>query len=390
MPTFPYQNVASFLNKRISKTITPQKYFRSAMLYFLWGMTGNGDLLDIDRPNESIYIAGSDIDPIERERTAGTYEFTVRIQSFKTSATQVTGVYGTMPTTANPTTSTPDLALMNSAMFRWTANIDTPVQVWNTYLQTAQNASDGGISAGVLLADANKVAMQEHIDNLNSRCIYGAPSNQDAYYWDDIAGVISACTPTNTYGNVNRAALPAASPWIPQYAATAPLDVTRLVDYCNTTLGMNQFGDGITLILAGNANYLALKNQALSRDKGGYMIENAGKAGLPGLAKIGITREIVCCNGAYIMSEPFLDTCYGTQYQSTTPLYTAQPNYVIALNMRTWKFFTHPSYSMTATDMVDLSKYTAAANNWSQAFIKTWACLQCVRPDSNALFLALA
>lgn len=390
MPAFPLQNVASFLNKRIAKTITPQKYYRSALLYFLALASGGGDLLDIDRPNQAVYLDGAGVDQFEREKVSGTNAFAVPIQGFKTNNTQVTNVYGTMPTSANPTTSTPDLALMNAAQFRWCINIDTPVQVWNAYLDMAMNASDGGIAAGTMLSRANKVALQEHIDQVNSRCLYGAPSNQDAEFWDDISGAISAMNPTGRYGMVNRADLPSGSPWLPPTLTAGPLDCTRLVDYYNTTLGFNQFGDGLTLILVGNANYLALKNQALARDKGGYMLGDSGKDKLPGMAKIGITREIVCVNGAYIMSEPFLDTCFANAYQTTTALYTALPNYCLGLNMKTWKFITHPKHSLTATDMIDLKGYSRQSVDMSQSFIRTWATLQCLRPDLNGYFTSLA
>src|ERR1035437_9538945 len=119
MATFPYQNVASFLQRRISKTITPQKYYRSAFLLFLFGLSGGSDLLSIDRPNQRVWISGAGQDNIQREKDVGTYEHLVRIQGFKTSNTQVTGVYGNMPTVANRTTNSHDLALLNAATFRW-------------------------------------------------------------------------------------------------------------------------------------------------------------------------------------------------------------------------------------------------------------------------------
>ncbi len=391
MPAFPYQNVASFLQRKISQTITPQKYYRSAFLYFLMGISGGGDLLDIDRPDESIWIAGTGFNEATRATDQGTYEHLVRIQGFKTSNTRVTGVYGNMPQVGNPTTSSQDLATMNAAMFRWCINIDTPVIVWNAYLDQAQGAKDGGIAAAQLLEEANAIGWNEHIDNVNSRVIYGTPSNQNENFWDDISGVIQALTPTATYGGVNRNLLASNSPWIPQFAASAPGDVTRLTDYMNTTLGISQFGEAVPLILTGSANWLMLKNQALGRDKGGYMINesNASANGLPGLAKIGITKEIIRVNNTFMMLEPFLDQVFGMQYQTSTALYTAQPNYVLGLNMKVWKFFTQPQKSLTVTPMVNLMNTGLGNLDQSQSFIRTSAVLECLRPDVNCLIQAL-
>src|SRR5262249_40595719 len=153
---------ASFLNKRISKTITTQNYARSALLWLLLGVTGtaSGDM-EIGRPNEGLYLSGASVSEIERESVRGTWEFTQRVQGFKTSNTQVTGVMGTMPTVQNPTTSSQDVALQNAAAWRWCMNIDTPILIWNSTLSLAmaKSSSDGGVAVGTMLEESMQVAI---------------------------------------------------------------------------------------------------------------------------------------------------------------------------------------------------------------------------------------
>lgn len=393
MAVYPYSGFASFVSRRIQKTVTPQHYARSAFLAFMIGISGGGASdTQIGRPNEGMYLTGSSIDPAERETVRGAYEFLERIQGFQTNNTQVTGPMGQMPSVASPTTGSQDIAMQNAACFRWCINIDTPLFIWNSNLQMAMNnaSQDGGIAAGKLVAEATQIAIEEHYNNINARVIYGAPSNQNAQTWNDISGVISALTPTNTYGMIDRTGLPTGHPWIPQYTASGPADITRLIDYANVSLGINVFGSGITLVLAGGDNYLAFKNQALARDRGGYIVQDFAKAGLPGMAKYGMTKEVVCVNGAFVTHEPFLDNVYAKQAGTTTDLYTAQPGYVLVLNLKNWKFITHPNFSMKAEGLTDLHDKSLNAYDASQSFIRTWAVCQCLRPDLNLLCAAVA
>ena len=392
MAVYPYKGFASFVARRINKTVTPQHYARSAFLSFMIGVTGSaGGDLEIGRPNEGLYLTGASIDAAEKENVRGKYEFLEPIQDFKTSNTQVTGPMGTMPSVANATTGSQDVALQNAATFRWCVNIDTPLLIWNTTLHMAMNNadSDGGIAAGTIVARATQIAIEEHYDNVNSRTIYGAPSNQNAQTWNDIGGVISALTSNNVYGMIDRSGLPTGHPWLPQYSASLAGDITYLIDYANVTKGINVFGSGITLVLAGGTNYLAFKNQALARDRGGSIVSDWGKEGLPNMAKYGMLKEVVKVNGAYVTHEPFLDTCYGTTAGTTTALYTAQPGYVLILNLKNWRFITHPNFSMKPTGLVDLSDKSEAAKDASQAFIRTWAVCECLRPDLNMLVAAV-
>ncbi len=390
---FPLQGLAAFLNNQIGRTITPQNYARSALMWLLMAVTPVADDLKIGRPNEGGYLLGADVQKINHMPSSGQKGFTQRIQAFKTSNTSVIGGRGTMPTVQNATTASQDIAGQNAAQWNWCANIDTPYLVWNAPLMTAWNNAeqDGGIAMGQLLEEAQAIAREEHIDNVNSRLLYGAPSNQDAEYWDDISGVISALTQNNRYAMVNRNDIPSTSPWNPNYVSTFALDITRIIDYTQVTLGTTIYGTGVQVVLAGSSNFLALKNQALARDKSVRMLsDSAGdQAKLPNLAAVGMRSQVVCCNGVYIMHEPFLDTCYGTD-RNGTALYTAQPGYALALNLKTWDFRTHPNASMTATGLTDLSENSEGAKDARQGFIKTWAVLRCLRPQQNVLFAALA
>lgn len=391
---FPLQGLSATLNNQIGRTITPQDYARSALMWLLMAVTPATDDLHIGRPNEGGYLMGANVQKINHMPASGQRGFTQRIQAFKTSNTKVIGGRGTMPTVKNPTTSSQDIAGQNAAVWNWCSNIDTPYLIWNAPLTTAwSNAeADGGIAMAQLIEEAQAIAREEHIDNVNSRLLYGTPSNQDAEYWDDISGAISAVTSGNRYAMVNRNDLPASSPWNPNYVSTFALDITRIVDYCQVTLGTTAFGSGINVILVGGANYLALKNQALARDRSVRMLQDSSgdQQRFPQIGSVGMwPTQIVSCNGVYIMWEPFLDVCYGTD-TSDNPLYTAQPGYALCLNIKTWDFRTHPAASMTATKLTDISETGEGNKDASQGFIKTWGVLRCLRPKQNVLFGALA
>lgn len=391
---FVHGYAATYTNKRINKGIASQKYARSALLKVLAGVTAGGaEHMEIGRPNEGLYLTGAEIDQAEKESVRGHFEFTQPVQQFKTSNTQVTGMMGTMPTIPNPTTSTQDVALMADAAWRWCVNIDTPIQIWNSTLNMAmaKASEDGGIATGTMLSRATQIGVEEHYDNINCRLIYGSPTNQDAQTWNDLSGVISAVgSTTNRYAMVNRAVLPSDSPWIPQYVSTSfPNDAARIIDYANLNLGVNVFGGGITLLLGGAANYERWKWQIINRDKSGHMVTDGKADGLPGLSATGQTGEIIRTGNAFIALEPFLDKCWANAAGTTTPLYTAQPGYALCLNLKFWKFMTHPDHSMKVEPFVDLHNKTTQAVDLTQSFIRTWAICQCMRPDVNALFSTL-
>src|ERR1700753_217192 len=270
MPVYPYERYSAFLNKRISDTVTPLKYARSAFLALMLGVTvGNsGNELEINRPQEGLYLTGANVPAAIKEQVRGVSSFTQRLQGFKTSNTTVVGPMGVTPAVQNPTTQSSGFVGQFSAEWKWCQNIMTPIEFWNSDLQMAAAGSskDGGIAMGTLLEEGIDAGQQEHYDQIHSRAIYGAPTVQNAQVWDDISGQISSMLPTNTYAGIDRTQLASTSQWIPQYISTSfPKDITRIIDYANTKLGINVYAGGVIFVLAGADNYLALKNQALPR-----------------------------------------------------------------------------------------------------------------------------
>ena len=68
------------------------------------------------------------------------------------------------------------------------------------------------------------------------------------------------------------------------------------------------------------------------------------------------------------------------QAGTSTPLYTAQPGYVIGLNLKLWKLLFKPKYNMKVTPWEDISNKSVGAPKANIAFIETCAILACDRP----------
>ncbi len=394
----PYA-VAGFqtLSQRfLTSTIASQLYYRSAILYLLAGMSGqlgNGDALRIGRPDEGIVLSGAPVSQAEKMTLPNNSSYAPRIQAFKTNNTQVIGARANMPTVASPTTLSQGQAPQAAADFNWMMYLSTPLEIWQFDLDMAlqSDSKDGsGLAVGTLITQATAVGMNEHIDQLSARLLYGSPTNQFVQPWDDLQGVITAGTGSNVYGKVNRATLGSTDPWQPVYNTTfATMDIYAIIQDMNYTQGMAGYAGGVDVVLLGKDHYVIAKNQVLARDKTCVMVQ-----GFPEMAKMGCVREVLRVDNVYVMWEPFLDTTTMAsvcQAGTTTPLYTARPTYVIGLNMKQWKLMFKPNYNMKVQPFKDISNLSLAAPKASISFIETCAILSCDRPAAGvALYTGIA
>lgn len=352
-----------------SKTIAPQVYARSALGYLLFNehlnKGGNGDDLVIGRPGEMKFLSGSDLNEAQKMTLRGSGWYTPLIQGYRTYNTIMTGARSNLPSMQNPTVLSSGQVGQFAAKFPWCGYLTTPLQFWEWDMDLANESMEGysdvqaGLAMQGILDNGMRTAFQEHLDQLYSRVLYGAPSDGSQLPNDDVPGVFTSLLSTNTYGNINRTNLPTDNPWVGKTIATAkPLDIDALVMDANITQGLSVYGAGVNAILCGGNYYQIFRQQVLQRTKGagGSVMEG----GLPKMGALGVEREVLRVNNAYVMYEPFLDTCYGKD-TSGNALYTAAPTKVLMLNLKLFKLIMHPKYNMKITPPQDISN-TAIAN----------------------------
>lgn len=385
MPTYAVGGITTLAQKFISKSVASQGYAKSAVLYLLEGLSSrsNGDPLMIGRPNEGAVLSGFPVDNVETLTLPNQNQYVQRIQGFKTSNTSVIAARGNMNQVASPTTLSQGQATQFGAQFNFMWKLQTPLEIWefDTDMAMQSASAEGmGVAAAQLINEATSVGTEEHLDQLAARLIYGSPTNQFSNPNDDFQGLILAGTANNTYGQTDRSQLATNDPWQPVTVTTAfPKDIYTIIQNANVTQKMNVFGGGINVVLCGGDNYLIFKNQILARTKDAGMV--GGGAGLPAMAKMGVTREVLRADNVYVMHEPFLDTCYATTPGTTTPLYTAQPNTVIVANLKLFRFVIKPKYNMRVRPFVDISDKSIGAPAAMTSFIETCALLACQRPS---------
>lgn len=384
MPSYAISGFATLSQKFLGKNVASQSYAKSALMYFLAGYNPAGDLLSIGRPDESTIFAGVPLSAADLSTLVDKASYNPRIQGFKTNNTQVVGARSSNPAVANPTTASQGQALQNTAQFYWMMYMKTPIEVWQFDMDMAIQGKEGdglGLAVGSVVEGASRIGMEEHVDQLAARLLYGSPSSQFVQPNDDLQGIITAGTANNLYGQVDRSGLDADDPWNAVTVSSAfPRDIYKIVQDINIKQKFSVYGGGVNLILAGGDNYITFKNQILARQKDAGIVTTPAGMGLPTMAKMGVEREVLRADNVYVMHEPFLDTCYANQAGTTTPLYTAQPGYVVCLNTRLIKLLFHPKYKMKVSPFVDLSDKARSAPMTTQSFITTAAILACDRP----------
>jgi hypothetical protein len=404
--TYALEGLSALCQAKIDRSIASQPYARSMILGLIEGYSGGGgDEVKIGRPGVTQVIAGEPIEEAEKISMQGMAAWAPRIQKFKTNNTAVTGSRGNMRSVNNPTQYSTGQVGQAAAYFPWMAYLQTPFQVdhWDLdmALQRAEGKGDmlSGMELSTVTDEAVEAAMQEHLDQLASRLLYGSPSDQAENPSDDLQGVITGLTDLNRYGNIDRSLLPVGHPWRPQQITTAkPKDIYQLILDANITQKANIYGGGINAVLCGGDNYKLFKQQILSR--GGAVVQPGTKTGMEKMvakyASLGVQSEVLCVDGkTYVVHEPFLDTCYATYPDdgqggtAGNPIYTAKPNNVLCLNLKYWRYITHPKYNMTVKPLEDISNKSTRAPRTNIGFIETVGIFGCRRPNLLVMYTNL-
>ena len=385
MATYALGGFNTLAQKALTRTIASQGYARSAFGYFMCGAgQPAADLLSIGRPNEGSVWAGVPLSLAQKTELANRLSYAPRIQGFKSSNTVVVPARGNMPIVNSPATLSTGQAVQNAANFNWTSYITTPIRIDQIDLDTALSGDKTdaamGLAVGALIEDSTQVATNEHLDQLYSRFLYGSPTSQFVIPTDDIQGLQISAGTTNMYGCVDRSQLVAGDPWLGNTLATnVPNDIYAIVNDANYTQKLATFSSGNLLVLAGSANYIRYKNQILNKTKDAGIVQSKDGMGLPSMAKMGVEREVLRADNAFVMYEPFLDVCYGTD-TSGNALYTATPGDVYVINPKVWKIMFQPKYNMHLRPFVDISDKSLAAPKTTISFIESRVILSCDRP----------
>lgn len=367
---FAYSGFSTVAQNYISRTVASnfyQKWPFGAALGALTLGNQNRKELQIGRPDSGEILSGGMISPIERINLGNVNWYQPRIQAFETSNSAYRTVRGNLPDVAAKTTNSHGQATQASAKVGWT-HLDTPVLIWHEDKIRAakENTAKGqALALGQVIDEATEVAYQEHISKLAVDTYSGSPTSQSADLWDAPQGYKMAFSATNTYSNVDRSV---ESAWRAQSDSTiTAVDIVKILDDANITKGLNTKGSGVDLILTTGDLYIKFKAQILSQ--GGTVLQN----GMPEFAKLGVKREVLQKDNAYIMYDPYI----------------SDANRVYAFNTKTWRFMVHPQFNFKVSEFTDNTKTGINKETYDYAYISTRFMLSCDDPTKNVVYTAI-
>jgi hypothetical protein len=371
MASFNLEGFQVLTQAYIGKTINSVIFKKVPFLQALVGVGGNQTLsnMKIGRPGVSEVFAGKKLDSARKEVLSGINSYNPITVLDIGDDTKAMGARDTMPTVSAPTTASHD-QLGASAKFNW-ARKTTPILVYNEALFRAQSSAGTGVSnqgkaIANVLQNATDFALNKHIDAWATALWTGAPAVQTADTWSDIAGVTSALSETNVYGNVDRA-VAANALWKSNVVSGQAADIAALIDYANYDKECAIVGNGIDLVLTTPALYKTFKAQV--RAKGGQILHS----GLPEMGQFGFKQECLQYDNTYIMYDP-----------------NCPSGNVACLNLSTWTVILGKDANFTTGEFIDLKKYSEGAKDAHQAYIDTRMIVACERPKVNVLFTSVA
>lgn len=367
---FAIEGFSAVAQNWISRGVASNFYQKAPFLAVLGALTlGNQKKtsLEIGRPGSGEILSGGNISPIERKKLGTINAYIPRVQKFTTSNSAYRGARNALPDVSNKTTNSHGQATDFGAKFHW-CHLDTPILIWHEDKnRAAQEGTKEGqaITMGQKIDEATEVAHQEHIDKLAGDVWNGNPSHQGMDPWDNPLGIIQALDTANIYANVDRTV---ETTWQSQKDSnlTAP-DVRKIIDDANLTKGLRVKGNGANLLLCNINQYQIFKAQVLTQS-GGVVLQN----GLPAMAKMGMTKELLQLDNVIIMYDP-----------------SCPNNTVCCFDTTVWKFMVHPLFNFKVTEFIDNTKTGLAKQTYDYAYISTRYMLTCDNPFLNVRYTAI-
>lgn len=368
---FAVEGFGTIAQNHISRNVASNFYPRIpflATLAFFHLSRNKKNALNIGRPEGEV-LSGKVQSPGETLTLQDFNSYEPRIQRFETSNTKVLAKYDTRPVVANPTTNAHSQAVQAVAKFN-ACETETPILIWHRDKDRAlqkETREGQGVAMSRLIDEATEIAYQEHVKDLNARFWNGNPADQTADPWSDFLGILQALSATNTYGNVDRSDS-SNSVWRAQVDSTlTSTDVARIIDDMNITKRLRTLGEGVNVMFTNSTLFPTFKAQALA-SSGLRMLPES----LPGMAKWGVTMEVLQKDNCYIM------------YDETCPA-----NTVLGFTMMTIRAAIRPGKNLTVSKFVDISDKSEGAKKADQAFITTEAIFSVDNPFLNVKYTAI-
>lgn len=294
------ESFRAYADRRIKKRLRGTIFKRAPLLAI---MAAKGESSGLERPNGMAFITGGKRSKAKMETINGSVHTDVRIVTAEAGGFRTVDPRGT-----NPAVNRSQDQNVGSARFWWWRG-QQPVKVWKNTLFLA---GTGQYKIQSAIDEAVDQGMEECCTKMAQKFWTGAPSTynvqQGIDLYDDCPGILEAMHETNNYGNVDRSNaaefVDGRHPFAGNRETAARPATISLVDEANDVV--QNYGEGIDLVLTTRLIYRKLKAEALGRN--GHIIYN-GK--IPEYGMCGYTKDMVMYGGNCIITwDPFCPAGY--------------------------------------------------------------------------------
>lgn len=361
--------IQDHLSDRLQNTL----FDRMPLLYFAFAKDGDKKGPEgLGRPSTGLMLSGVETAKARREEIlAGrVYEPIIQTGLPAIADGKSLGMYDTMPSRANWTTTSPDQAYFTRPRVKWCEYSD-PYQVPNKAIRATKGNTKGNASKAIgslFTAETTSVLgvhNQRWTKLLWQTSGTGSPTNEDAIVWDTIHSIRQALGTTNVYCGVDRSI--GANAWwkaADTSAYTGGADFETLINYLNYDLGLSKKGEGIGLLLTDGPNFKKAKAEA--KAKGSGTVINGG--GIKEYGQFGFKRELVQIDNTWIVYDP-----------------ECPAGHVAALNLDTWTIAVHPDANWKVSAPFDMSQIKGGEDA-QVGNVRTELMMVCEVPSLNAYF----
>lgn len=297
------QGTAAFLQKKASTQLRNFLTKKMPTLEMVLAINGDKDgatglgrpRTDKDGKPSSIIASGRGA--FNREKIVAEREYLPTIQATKPSKADVKrmATRDNDPTVPAWDTTNAPLGRIKQPRFKF-ARLKMPYKVPHYDIKIAKKGmKDGGETARAIRGvyefetTSRMSALCEvwNDDLLGIGTSQGYPTDEDAEQWDYLHAIPNALKEDNTYGGVDRG-LVGNDWWKGHYVTDAfPGSFYDLIDYCDYTLAMSDYGMGVQMIGLGKDLFRRAKAEAMEKKQAIYA------NGIPDFPEFGFQREVV-------------------------------------------------------------------------------------------------
>lgn len=265
--------------KFIPKFVTRQ-YDRSTILSVMAAQEGSDRML---RPPgkgliKGTQIGGGNLTRAQRMNTAGSESASWGVQTGTSGGVKNLTARDTTATISNPTTNSQDQKKVMTTV-KWSKK-QVQCVVWNS----TKSTNKGKYAIMSAVDDALGIAMQDLFDSLIQELWTGAPADETAEFFSEQSGINNICSTTTQLYGLDRSG----HTYFDSHLVTTAINAgLAMIDDANTTQGIDEEGNPVTLALFNKSAWLTVKAEALA--KGGQLILKS----MPLAQEYGVRREAV-------------------------------------------------------------------------------------------------